>query len=60
VLGDCVVQHGTIHAREHKTTEMARMAFVLVDAKPRAVNGVPLPPASHPYRSLRFRWGIGV
>lgn len=46
--GDCVVQRGTIHAWENKTTEMARMAFVLVDAKPHTVNGVPLLPDSHP------------
>jgi quercetin dioxygenase-like cupin family protein len=40
--GDVVVQRGTIHAWLNKTTAMARMVFVLVDAKPFEVNGVPL------------------
>lgn len=41
--GDVVVQRGTIHAWENKTREFARMAFVLVDAKPFMANGAPLP-----------------
>ncbi|MGC3981561.1 MAG: cupin domain-containing protein [Steroidobacteraceae bacterium] len=45
--GDVVVQRGTIHAWENKTDQFARMAFVLVDAKPAVVNGVELLPAHH-------------
>jgi quercetin dioxygenase-like cupin family protein len=45
--GDVVVQRGTIHAWENKTNEFARMIFVLVDAKPFAVDGVPLQPEHH-------------
>jgi quercetin dioxygenase-like cupin family protein len=32
--GDCVVQRGTIHCWMNKTDQPARIAFVLVDAKP--------------------------
>lgn len=45
--GDVVIQRGTIHAWENKTSEFARMIFVLVDAKPAVVNGEPLLPAHH-------------
>lgn len=43
---DVVVQRGTIHAWVNASSDWARMAFVLVDAKPATVNGVQLDPES--------------
>ena len=41
--GSIVVQRGTIHSwRNPSPTETARVAFVLLDAKPVTVDGVPL------------------
>lgn len=42
--GGIVIQRGTIHAwRNPSATETARVAFVLLDAKPATVDGAPLP-----------------
>ena len=43
-LGDIVIQRGTIHAwRNPSADTTARVAFVLLDAKPVTVDGAPLP-----------------
>ena len=42
--GDIIVQRGTIHLwRNPSATENCRIAFVLIEAKPRMVDGKPLP-----------------
>lgn len=42
--GGIIIQRGTIHAwRNPSTDTAARLAFVLLDAKPATVNGAPLP-----------------
>ena len=42
--GDIIVQRGTIHAWRNPSAETpTRIAFVLIDAKPASVQGVPLP-----------------
>ncbi|NIJ07322.1 quercetin dioxygenase-like cupin family protein [Sphingomonas vulcanisoli] len=42
--GDIVIQRGTIHSwRNPSADTIARVAFVLLDAKPATVNGAPLP-----------------
>lgn len=42
--GDFVIQRGTIHSwRNPSADTVARVAFVLLDAKPATVDGVPLP-----------------
>lgn len=46
-LHDVVVQRGTIHAWINRGTTTARMAFVLLDAKPATAGGAPLPPVAH-------------
>lgn len=40
--GDVVVQRGTIHAWANRGESWARMAFVLIDAEPITINGLPL------------------
>jgi quercetin dioxygenase-like cupin family protein len=42
--GDIVVQRGTIHAWINPGPTTARMAFVLIDARPATVGGAPLAP----------------
>lgn len=42
--GEVVVQRGTIHAWVNTTAAWCRIAFVLLDAQPALVAGVPLPP----------------
>lgn len=43
-VGDIVIQRGTIHAWHNPSADTtARVAFVLLDAKPVSVNGTPLP-----------------
>lgn len=45
--GDVIVQRGTIHAwRNPSADTVARIAFVLLDATPATVDGVPLPDIS--------------
>ncbi len=45
--GEIIVQRGTIHAwRNPSTDNTVRMAFVLLDATPATVDGVPLPEKS--------------
>lgn len=41
--GDVVVQRGTSHAWVNRSAEVARMAFVLIDALPYLHEGQPLP-----------------
>lgn len=41
--GDVVVQRGTIHAWVNPTERPARIAFILLDARPVTVGGKPLP-----------------
>lgn len=41
--GDIAIQRGTIHAWRNSTDTVARIAFVLLDAKPATVDGVALP-----------------
>lgn len=42
--GDIIVQRGTIHLwRNRSASEICRIAFVLIEAAPVTVNGVPLP-----------------
>ncbi len=51
--GGIVVQRGTIHSwRNPSDTETARVAFVLIDAKPVTVDGVALPDI-HPSAGLK-------
>jgi quercetin dioxygenase-like cupin family protein len=45
--GDVVVQRGTIHAWINRGTGTARMAFVLLDAKPATHEGHQMDPVSH-------------
>ena len=45
--GDIVVQRGTIHAWINRGATMARMAFVLLDAKPATAGGRILAPVAH-------------
>ncbi len=40
--GDVAIQRGTIHAWRNSTDTVARIAFVLLDAKPATVDGVAL------------------
>lgn len=42
--GEVVVQRGTIHAWVNRTTEWCRIAFILLDAAPVLVDGIPLEP----------------
>lgn len=42
--GDVVVQRGTIHAWHNRSTEWARMTFVLLDAHKPVINGETLEP----------------
>lgn len=46
-VGDVVVQRGTMHAWINAGTTTARMAFILLDAKPATVGGMPLAPVAH-------------
>ena len=41
--GDIVVQRGTIHAWVNRSNTVARVAFILLDAKSATVGGKPLP-----------------
>ncbi|MFM9897186.1 cupin domain-containing protein [Sphingorhabdus sp.] len=42
--GDIIVQRGTIHLwRNRSANENCRIAFVLIEAKPAVINGIPLP-----------------
>lgn len=42
--GDIIVQRGTIHLRRNRSAnENCRIAFVLIEAKPAVINGIPLP-----------------
>lgn len=42
--GDIIVQRGTMHLwRNRSATEICRVAFVLIEAKPAVINGIPLP-----------------
>lgn len=41
--GDIAIQRGTIHAWRNTTDTVARIAFVLLDARPATVEGVALP-----------------
>lgn len=42
--GDIIIQRGTVHLwRNPSPTEVCRIAFVLIEAEPARVNGVPLP-----------------
>ena len=45
--GDVVVQRGTIHAWINRGATTARMAFILLDAKPVIIGGAELPPVHH-------------
>lgn len=45
--GEIVVQRGTIHAWINRGSTTARVAFILLDAKPASAGGKPLP-AIHP------------
>lgn len=49
-VGDVVVQRGTIHAWINRGASTARMAFILLDAKPATVGGVPLAPVARDIR----------
>ncbi|MFN3450564.1 MAG: cupin domain-containing protein, partial [Sphingorhabdus sp.] len=41
--GDIIVQRGTVHLwRNRSTTDVCRIVFVLIEAPPVLVNGVPL------------------
>lgn len=42
--GEVIVQRGTIHAWINRSDRWCRIAFILVDAEPVSVNGVPLEP----------------
>jgi quercetin dioxygenase-like cupin family protein len=44
VAGDVVVQRGTIHAWDNRSSDFARMAFVLISAAPYLHDGKELAP----------------